>query len=116
MQFDAFLLGISEKIQKVKNDSIWHDKADAILDKIAPILVNEAGKEKMDLEAGIETMKAEVKKLEKIFQYGELMHKGVAHELEMLKLLGKMGQTAVDADEGETALSLETQRLTVADP
>ena len=69
MQFDAILQGISEKIQKVKNDSIWNDKADAILDKIAPILVNEAGKQKMDLEAGLETLKAE------LFEYGELMHK-----------------------------------------
>ena len=49
-----------------------------------------------EVEAGLETLKAEVKKLEKIFEYGELMHKGVAHELEMLNLLGKRGQTAVD--------------------
>ena len=98
--------------EKIKNDSIRNYKPDAILDKIAPILVNEATKQKM----GLETLKAEVKELEKIFEYGELMHKGVAHELEMLNLLGKMGQTAVDADDGETALSLETQRLTVADP
>ena len=90
-------------IEKVKNDSIRNDKPDAILDKIAPILVNEATKQKM----GLGTLKAEVKNLKKIFEYGEL---------EMLKLLGKMGQTAVDADEGETALSLETQRLIVADP
>ena len=90
-QFNAIILVILERIEKLKVSSIWSSEAEDIVDKIAPIELGESGEQRIDVENGLDTLKAEMKKLRDIFEYIDLARSGVAHELEAMNLLGKMG-------------------------
>ena len=51
-QFNAIILVILERIEKLKASSIWTEEPEDIIDKIAPMELSCSGEKRIDVEQG----------------------------------------------------------------
>ena len=109
-QFNAIVQVLLERLEAAKAKVIWSESSDHILNELAPVYVDEEGVAQIDVDAARAAVKKQQQIWRKVDELTDLIKAGIDHELEAMNILGKMGQTALDAYEGDTQLSLEAQR------
>ena len=109
-QFNGILAVLIERIDKLKIKTFWQQRPEDILNKLAPVIVNEDNSACLDPEAAVNVVKAEAKKMSELFDLVSLIQRGLYHELEAIAIMGAYSSEVLDAYEGDTSLAAETQR------
>ena len=104
----ALLVVTIEKIEELKKHSILQQDPDDILDQVAPLITAELHLHQR--RGGHERDEARAPEAEgKIYEHIDLMKRGTLHELEVIAIMASYNLDMLEAYEGETDLSLETQ-------
>ena len=108
-QFNAVLAVLAERIEALRERSALLGRPEDVLDELAPVRQAKDGSFELDTERAREAIREEQRILRDIFEIIETIRQGAYHELEAMGIISEMGQQALNAFEGESGLSLETQ-------
>ena len=101
---------LTERIDKLKIKGFWQQRPEVILNKLVPVIAKEDGSNDIDVDSSIDAIKTESKKMSELFDLVSLIQRGLYHELEAIAIMASYSSEVLDVYEGDTNLTLETQR------